>query len=194
MTDFCGLYGLSCLIKEPTCFKNAENPSCIDLIQTNRPRCFQNSSTIETGLSDFHKLTVTVLKSTFRKMPPKVIKYRDYKKFSQANFYHELCSLDMYNTSNDQFVSIVTEILNRHAPLKQRYVRANDNPFITKEIRKEHMKRTRLRNKYLSERSDSNAAAYKRQRNKCVALLRKAKKSYFGQLKPSDICDNKFIW
>ena len=56
------------------------------------------------------------------------------------------------------------------------------------------MKRTMLRNKYLKVKSDSNATAYKRQRNKCVALLRKAKKSYYGQLKPSDICDNKKFW
>ena len=133
--NFCSLYDLSCLIKGPTCFKNAENPSCIDLILTNRPRSFQNSSIIETGLSDFHKLTVTVLKTTFRKMPPKIVKYRNYKQFSSANFYQELRSIDLFNTSNDVFTSTVMEILNRHAPLKQKYVRANDNPFITKALR-----------------------------------------------------------
>ena len=60
LEDFCKLYNLTCLIKQPTCYKKAENPSCIDLILTNRPRCFQNYSAIETGLSDFHKLTFTV--------------------------------------------------------------------------------------------------------------------------------------
>ena len=29
--SFCDLYGFSSLIKDPTCFKNPENPSCIDL-------------------------------------------------------------------------------------------------------------------------------------------------------------------
>ena len=67
MQDFCSIYDLKSLIKVPTCFKSTENPSCIDLILTNRPHNFQNSTVLETGLSDFHLLTVTVLKTTFRK-------------------------------------------------------------------------------------------------------------------------------
>ena len=66
MIDFCKTYNLSNLIKEPTCFKNPHNPSTIDLILTNRLRMFLNSTTIETRLSDHHKLTITVTRSFFR--------------------------------------------------------------------------------------------------------------------------------
>ena len=38
------------------------NPTCIDLMLTNRPKSFQDTLVIETGLSDFHKMTVSVLK------------------------------------------------------------------------------------------------------------------------------------
>ena len=38
-------YNLKNLIKEKTCFKNPENPSCIDLFLTNSPLSFQNSTT-----------------------------------------------------------------------------------------------------------------------------------------------------
>ena len=38
MKDFCDVYCLSNMIKEPTCFKNILNPSSIDLILTNRSR------------------------------------------------------------------------------------------------------------------------------------------------------------
>ena len=85
-------------------------------------------------------------------------------------------------------------ILNRHAPVKQKYVRTNDNPFMTKYLRKEHMLRSRLRNKYYREKTAASALAYKKQRNKCVTLLKKAKKSYFGNLNPSIVCDNKNFW
>ena len=34
-----------------------------------------------TGLSDFHKMTVTVMKTTFQKLDPKIIHYRDYRKY-----------------------------------------------------------------------------------------------------------------
>ena len=72
--DFCNLYLLKNLIKKPTCFKIPEN---IDLMLTNRPGCFCNSDTLETGLSDFHKLTVTVLKTFSKKQSLKVISYRN---------------------------------------------------------------------------------------------------------------------
>ena len=78
--EFCDSYNLKNLIKEPTCFKNPSNPSCIDVMLTNSNRSFQKSLNIETGLSDFHKMTVTVLKTTFPKVKPKIILYRNYKK------------------------------------------------------------------------------------------------------------------
>ena len=56
------------------------------------------------------------------------------------------------------------------------------------------MLRSRLRNKYYKDKTDASALAYKKQRNKCVSLLRKAKKTYFGNLNPSVICDNKMFW
>ena len=74
------------LIKEPTCFKNHENPSCIDLILTNFPRHFQNSMAVETGLSDCHKMILTVMKSQYEKLKPKLISYRKYNNFSNDIF------------------------------------------------------------------------------------------------------------
>ena len=62
---FCESYGLKNLIKVLTCYKNPQNPSCIDLILANTSLSFESSGVIETGLSDFHKMTVTVMKTTF---------------------------------------------------------------------------------------------------------------------------------
>ena len=62
LSEFCSIFDLKSLIREPTCFKNIANPSCIDLILTNRPRCFQHSGVYETGLTDLHKLIFSVIK------------------------------------------------------------------------------------------------------------------------------------
>ena len=78
MGNFCNSYSLNSLIKQLTCFKNPKNPSCIDLILTDKTRSFQSTCVIETGLSDFHRMTVSVLKTHFRKLPPKVVPYRDF--------------------------------------------------------------------------------------------------------------------
>ena len=152
MKDFCDIYSLKNLIKEPTCFKNPTNPKCIDLMLTNRHRIFQNSCVIETGLSDFHKMTVTVLRSFIRKAEPKVTFYRDYKNFTNDNFrlfIEELSgNLNISNkTALDSFLDICREALNKTAPLKQKFVRANNSPFMNKTILRAIMKRTRLRNR-----------------------------------------------
>ena len=54
MESFCESYRFTSLIEAPTCSRNPENPSCIDLVLTNSPYSFQNSSVIDTNLLDFH--------------------------------------------------------------------------------------------------------------------------------------------
>ena len=86
MKKFCENYDLRSLVKESTCFKNLENPSCIDLILTSKPRSFIKAGVIETGLSDHHKLVTIVMKMHFPKSKPSIITYRSYKKFDNKKF------------------------------------------------------------------------------------------------------------
>ena len=88
--DFCNVYNLDSLSNTPTCFKSPENPSCIDLLLTNTKNNFDETVALESCLSDFHKLVVSVLKSYFKKEDPKVIYYRDYKYFDNEMFSNEL--------------------------------------------------------------------------------------------------------
>ena len=90
MAEFCDVYNVKNLITEPTCFKNPLNPSSIDVLLTNKFRSFQNSQTIKTGISDHHKLVVTVLKSFYHKQEPITVTYRDYKSFDKSKFHTEL--------------------------------------------------------------------------------------------------------
>ena len=81
MAGFRDAYDLKSLITEPTCYKNPEIPTCIELILTNHPRSFQNSCVFETSLFDFHKMTVTIMKASFQRCQPRIINYMDYKRF-----------------------------------------------------------------------------------------------------------------
>ena len=67
MKEFRYLNAFKNLIKEPTCYKNSEKPTCIDLMLTNQPTLFLRSAALETGLSDLHLLTVTEFKMSFQK-------------------------------------------------------------------------------------------------------------------------------
>ena len=86
ISDFMSTYNLKSLVKQKTYFKNPDNPSCIDIILTNSPRSFQDSCLFETGFSDFHKLTTTVLKQYFPKKKPKIVNYKDYRNFRNDEF------------------------------------------------------------------------------------------------------------
>ena len=60
MTSFYFLNDLTNLVDEPTCYKNSDKPTCIDLILTNYPNFFQQNSVFEKGLSEFHMMVVTI--------------------------------------------------------------------------------------------------------------------------------------
>ena len=91
--DFCKIYNLKNIIREKPCFKNLNNPSCIDLLITKRLKSFQNSVVIETGLSDFHKMCITVMKIYYSKQKPFIIHYRKFKGFNNDSFIKDLQTL-----------------------------------------------------------------------------------------------------
>ena len=146
---------------------------------TNSPYSFQNSCVIETGLSDFHKMTVSVMKTTFQKLKPKIVQYRDYTKFSNDEFRKKLVeNLSLQNIPTDRnglekFLQICINTLDQFAPRKKKYVRGNNMPFFNKALSSAHKKRTQLRNRFLKKRSYENKKLYTEQRNFCVSLLRK---------------------
>ena len=97
------------MINKPTCYKNPDRPSNIDLILINCPHSFQNFRVIETGLSDFHKMVLTVMKTTYRKPVPRIEHYRDFKYFCHDHFkesdkklFHNTKELDVM-----KFISIL---------------------------------------------------------------------------------------
>ena len=75
LAEFYNIKWLISLIKKPTCFKNPDKPTCIDLISTNQPSSFQHNKVFGTGLSQFHLLTVTKFKMSFHKLQRKIINY-----------------------------------------------------------------------------------------------------------------------
>ena len=198
--NFLDAYGLNNLVKSLTCHKS-DSSTWIDLILTNRSRSFKNTQTIETGLSDFHEMIVTVFRSGFVKKGPKLILYRDYKNFDVQAFRIEFTGRQS-EVASDQglienyaiFNDIVSQLLDQHASLKKKHVRENDRPFMNKTLRKAIMRRSHLRKKYNKNKNDSNLKLYKKQRNQCVKLLRKAKMSYYKNLDTTMIYDNRKFW
>ena len=164
LDEFCQTYNLESIINKPTCFKNPKNPSCIDLVLTNKQERLLKTKTVETGLSDFHKMVVSVVKTTFKKKKPKIVTYRDYKRFDNEKFRESLItyfSTDK-NISYDSFENLVLQTLGKMAPIKQKHIKGNQSPFMNKDIHKDIMTRTRLRNRFLKEPTPMNRLAYEK--------------------------------
>ena len=197
LKNFLDLYSLKNLVKEPTCYKS-HTPKCIDLVLTNRDRSVQKTTTVETGLSDFHKMVVTVLKTTFPKQGPTVINYRNYKKYNEnvfkSDLQQELQKIEPLDLNYSSFETAFDRVLDKHAPVKKKYVRVNDKPFMTRALRKATMLRSRLRNKYNEDRTAENWNNFRKQRNSCVKLFRKEKRNYYNNLDISLVTDNKKFW
>ena len=56
------------------------------------------------------------------------------------------------------------------------------------------MLRSRLRNKFLTTKTEESKQLYNKQRNLCVTLLRKTKRNYFSELDNRILEDNKNFW
>ena len=195
-TNFMENYNLKNLVKEPTCYKNPLNPSCIDLVLTNKSRNFKNTTTIDFGLSDFHKMVLTSFKFQYKPGNPKVVYYRQYSHFDKKEFAKELKltfkheSINNYDTFEDKFRGIVE----KHAPLKKKTLRANDAPYMSKALRKAMMKRTELATRYNKTRNLDDHSKFRKHRNYVNRLYKRERKNYFNSLDKNDVQDVKKFW
>ena len=65
---------------------------------------------------------------------------------------------------------------------------------MNKFLKKAHMKRSRLRDIYVKNKTDTNRIVCIKQRDYCVSLLPKTKKDYYANLNEKDVADNEQFW
>ena len=107
-------------------------------------------------------------------------------------FRHDLANAlndGVNNNTYHAFEDTYLRILNNHAPLKQKYIRGNDQPFMNKTMRKAIMIRTKLRNIHLRNPTVENGMMFRRQRNYCVKLLKQTKINYYEHININLVTD-----
>ena len=177
-----------------------KHTSSIDVILTNRPKSFHTTLTCETGLSDHHHLVATFMRTHLVPLNPKKILYRKFKNFNEQSFLTDVentnfnCDGEDPNRNYDNLVDTFIEIVDKHAPLKTKFLRGNEAPFMNKELRKAIYTRSRLKNKWNKNPTFENRAKYKKQRNKCVSLRKKAIKTHFHNITQNGVVENKDFW
>ena len=163
---------------------------------------------METGISDHHKMIVTVMKSHIVRLQPYKVQNRNYQGFSPDAFVNDLIHADLgaalhhsknANVVYNDFCSRFRKVLDRHAPLKSKFIRGNQAPFMTKELSKgiitrSKLTRSKLKNKVNRHKTKANWTAYKIQRNKCVQLRKTAVKNHFLKITENGQVNNKSFW
>ena len=120
-------------------------------------------------LSNYNKTISTIFKACSSKLKTKVIYFRSYKKFNEQDLLSSLKKENfnfLKNGPNQQY-NLVTDkflgIINKNAPLKKKFVRGNNAPYMNREFHKDIYVRRGLRNKKWVEPSSENKAVCKKE-------------------------------
>ena len=104
----------------------SQQGSSIDIISTNKPKSFFKSYTIETGLTDHHKMIITFLSNhNSIKLKPKNIIYRDVKNMDFDKFEDDIKNIPIdelcrFPDPFEGYTTLFKSILDRHAPIKNK--------------------------------------------------------------------------
>ena len=159
------------MIQVSQCFKNTDNHKAIELMLTYSVLSLQNSCALEAGLYDFDKMTGTLFKSYLEKKQPNIRFDRDLGTFSSNDFRTQILwdfstlHLNRDYWSLDLCVDICIRAVDIYALKKKKYLRVNNSPFMNITISKVVLDGTRLRNKFLKNRSAEN---WLRKKLQCV--------------------------
>jgi len=147
-----------------------------------------HSKSVTCGLSDHHSLVCTMFRAHISILKPTEVNYRCFRKFEELAFLADLESA-LSNTNFSalengyaRFANIFDRVTNIHAPMKKKFLRGNNAPFVTNEMRNAIRHRSKLRNKARKDKTAASELAYRKQRNKCTQIKRNSIKSYFTKL------------
>ena len=117
-----------------------------------------------------------------------------YRNFDNKRFEEELQKPLLSVSDFESFQFKFKVILNQFAPLKQKLIQNNNQPIITKTLRKAIMKRSKSRNKFNEERNVENWSEFRRKHNICSNLLKRSKKRHFNSRNEKEATENKQFW
>ena len=95
---------------------------------SSRQNCFQHSCTYETGITGFHKITLTVLKTLIKNQKAKVVKCRNYKSYNlvfREELRKKLSSSLIDDKKLNKFLEFSQSVLNNHESVKHKFDRTN---------------------------------------------------------------------
>ena len=188
LSQLCDNYNLTNVIKGSTCHMKNSEPSSIDVILTNTTNLICNTINVDIGVSDCHNFIATTIREQCNESKVKYANFRSYKHFNEDNFNQDILKIPFHSYHNHDIDGVygstemlLTEVINKHAPMKKKKIKKESPPFMNGDLRKSIYKKKQLRNAYFKCRTNENWNAYKYQRNLVTNLKRKSMQIYFEE-------------
>ena len=150
LVDICQRFCLVNKISEPTRVTD-KTKTLIDVVLTSHQERYATAGMLHLGVSD-HDLVFIVRKNKLARPKPRLIEYRSMKNFDHANFLSDLKnapwqSAYSYDNADDvwgHWSTLYKDILDQDVPIKRKWVRGDQLPWITPQILREISLRNRL--------------------------------------------------
>ena len=114
-----------------------------------------------------------------------------------GDLHQEMIQGEIYKYNNDMysaFSDVFRSVLDRHAPLKRKMTRGNQGLFMTQQLSKAIMNRSKLRNRYIKCPSRENFLDYKKPKNTYDNLNKFAKKSCADKVSSKGFVSSRAFW
>ena len=107
---------------------------CVDLFLTKSPSSFQKSIVVETDLSEFHKLIVTVIKSYSTKRTPNIFTLTLILTITNWWRFFQFTKTQFAIIKSKAFTGLFKIAFEKRAPLKKNYLRTTHSKFVSIDI------------------------------------------------------------
>ena len=131
----------------------------------------------------------TILKTNFE---PKKLIYLDFKQFDNEEFKLDICNSMSVVRIHAAFENNFVSISDKHAPKKTKILRGNQKSHFNKNLRKQIIIRSRLKNRGNKSKNPIDIVKFNRQRNLVINVNKRTKLQYFEKL--SVDCNSKPFW
>ena len=183
--DICDVYGLTNLIKTPTCHKGPVS-TLIDIILVSNPKRYIDTLNAKFVLSDHHNIIGAATRRFAPSLKPHRIYYRSYKQFCEEKYLHDInCApfhiADIFDDINDMawfLSSPIRTIIDENAPIKSKIIKKKCVPYMNSKLRKAQFARNMSRNKF-RRFGKSHWEENRKMRNYVVKIRKMSLKNYF---------------
>ena len=123
--------------------------------------------------------------------------YRSFKNFNLNDFLLDVGNMGLdCNVGDPKYLYIdlsvkFRKVVDKHAPLKKKFLRGNNAPFMNRNLKKAIYVRTNLKKKFIKNPTNENKTRFKKHRNKCVSLRKKAIRDHFKKATSKGLMLNK---